>query len=138
MPIVRLTRAVTFRAAHRYHRPEWSAAENAARFGACADEHEHAYACHVTVAGPPDPATSMVMDLAAFDRLLEAEITAPLGGRRLHRDVSEFGGGGALPTTEALALHIWRRLAARLPEGIRLERVRVYEDSSLYAEYRGE
>ena len=36
---VTLTRRVTFAAAHRYHRPEWTEAQNRAVFGACAAGH---------------------------------------------------------------------------------------------------
>ncbi len=140
MPTVRLTRVVVFSAAHRYHRPEWSAEQNAAAFGACGNAHGHGhrYECHVTVAGATDARTAMVMDLRALDRILQAEITDRLDHRHLNHDVPEFAFGTDIPTTEALAVHIWRLLAPRLPGGVRLERVRVHEDPYLYAEYAGE
>ena len=52
-----LTRRVTFAAAHRYRRPEWSEEENARVFGLCAREnyHGHSYVCEVTVSGDVDP-----------------------------------------------------------------------------------
>ena len=59
-----LTRRVTFAAAHRYRRPEWDDATNARVFGACAHPsfHGHSYRCDVTVQGPLDETTGMVVE----------------------------------------------------------------------------
>ncbi len=138
MPTAYLTRIVDFSATHRYFHPAWSAERNAVAFGASTHEHQHAYRCVVTVRGTPDPETGMVIDLAALDRLLSEEVVARFGRRRIHVDVPEFADGGAMPTGEMLCLDIWRRVAARLPAGCSLARVRVQEDPTLYAEYRGE
>jgi 6-pyruvoyltetrahydropterin/6-carboxytetrahydropterin synthase len=133
MATARLTRTVGFSAAHRYHRPEWSAERNAAVFGACAREHGHGhnYRCAVTVAGAVSDETGMLVDLAQLVR-------EPLDHRHLNHDVPEFAFGRQIPTAEALAVYVWRRVAARLPAGVRLEAVRIAEDDSLSAEYRGE
>jgi 6-pyruvoyltetrahydropterin/6-carboxytetrahydropterin synthase len=137
-PTLRLTRAVRFSAAHRYHRPEWSPERNAAVFGPCAGEHGHAWECHVTVLGAMDPATGMVINLRELDRILGEEIVQRLDHKHLNHDVPEFRYGGDIPTCEALALHLWGWIAPRLPEGLELDIVRVVEDPHLYAEYRGE
>ena len=139
MATVRLTRVVPFSAAHRYFRPEWSEARNREVFGACAREHGHGhrYECAVTVAGSPDRETSMVMDLDTLDRVLQQEVTDRLDHRHLNHDVPEFAFGETVPTVEALAVYVWSRIAPRIPNGLRLERVRVQEDASLYADYDG-
>ena len=64
---VTLTRRVTFAAAHRYRRPEWTEAQNRAAFGACANprSHAHTYRCDVTVTGTVDPVTGMQAALSA-------------------------------------------------------------------------
>ena len=49
----------------------------------------------------------------------------------------EFAHGGMLPTCEAIAMDVYRRLAARLPGGVTLERVRIMEDPTLYADCTG-
>jgi 6-pyruvoyltetrahydropterin/6-carboxytetrahydropterin synthase len=140
MATARLTRVVRFSAAHRYHRPDWSAEDNARAFGLCAREHGHGhnYRCAVTVSGLVRDDTGMLMDLAALDGLLESEVRAPLDHRHLNLDVPDFAYGRAIPTAEALAVWVWRRLAARLPHGVRLHGVRITEDDDLYAEYFGE
>ena len=55
-PTVAVTRRFTFSAAHRYGRPEWSDAENRARFGPLATIHGHTYTLEVTLRGPVDAA----------------------------------------------------------------------------------
>lgn len=138
MPHATLARTVLFSAAHRYFRPDWTAERNAEVFGTSTREHSHTYACRVTVRGPIDPETSMVMDLGTLDAILDEEIVRALDHRHLNVDVSEFAYGKTVPTNEALAIFIWRRVAQRLPEGVRLETVRVAEDPHLYAEYGGQ
>lgn len=140
MSLVHLTRVVPFAAAHRYFRAEWSAERNREVFGACAGEHGHghSYECHVTVVGPMDRDTGMVMDLRELDAILSEEIAARFDHRFINHEVPEFGPDGLVPTGEALAVTIWGFLAKRLPDGVRLARVRVQEEPHLFAEYRGE
>lgn len=137
---VSLTRTVGFRATHRYFKPNWSAEENRNRFGGTADEpgHAHDYRCSVTVTGPLDRETGMILDLVLLDRILGDEVIAPLDGRHLNLDLPEFAAGAALPTCEALARLLFGRIALRLPLGVTLARVRVAEDATLHADCTGE
>lgn len=139
MAYVRLTRVVSFCSAHRYYRPDWSPERNAETFGSCANEHGHGhtYECHVTIVGPLDDATGMVMHLGKLDGVLQQEILERFDHRHINYDVPEFAYGRQIPTSEALAVYIWHRVAPRLPSPIRLECVRVEEDRQLYAEYDG-
>ena len=137
MPTVRLTRVVAFNAAHRYFRPDWSAEKNAEVFGTCGNEHGHRYECHVTVAGSLDQETAMVLPLDDLDRVLREEISDRMDHKHLNHDIPEFAFGKQLPTCEALAVHIWGRIAQRLPHGVRLYRIRVLEEPGLFAEYDG-
>ena len=135
-----LTRSVRFSASHRYFRPEWSAERNREQFGACANEpgHGHNYECVVTIAGPVSDDTSMVMDLAELDRILHDEVARRLDHQHLNNAVPEFAYGQRIPTAEALAVHLWNRIRPCLPAGVRLHRIRLQEDPTLYAEYFGE
>ena len=133
-----LTRTVGYHATHRYFKPEWSEEENWRRFGRASEEpgHPHDYTCGVTVSGPPDPITGMIIDLGALDRLLAEVVVTPFDGKDINRDVAEFDYGKALPTCEALAQYFFERIAPRLPAGVELERVMVSEDATLSAECR--
>lgn len=134
-----LSRAVGFRAVHRFYRPDWSDAENRARFGPLSDPpgHAHDYRCVVTVSGALEPLRGMVMDLGELDRILQEEITSRFDGRHFNLDVPEFAYGRTLPTCEAIAALVYGRVAPRLPAGVALERVRVLEDPTLYADCTG-
>jgi 6-pyruvoyltetrahydropterin/6-carboxytetrahydropterin synthase len=130
-----LTRTVGFHAVHRFYRPEWTEARNQEVFGSLADPpgHGHDYQCAVTVGGPVGD-MGMILDLALLDRILNEEVLTPLAGKHLNLDVSAFAYGRTLPTCEAIAAYLFPRIAARLPAGVALERVRIAEDPSLYAE----
>jgi 6-pyruvoyltetrahydropterin/6-carboxytetrahydropterin synthase len=133
-----LTRTVTFQALHRYYRPDWSEVRNREVFGPLADPpgHGHDYQCAVTVAGRLDE-SGMIVDLALLDRILQEEVLTPFAGKHFNLDVPAFASGRPLPTCEAIAAYLFRRIAARLPNGVALERVRIAEDPTLYADCTG-
>jgi 6-pyruvoyltetrahydropterin/6-carboxytetrahydropterin synthase len=134
-----LTRSVGFRATHRLYRADWSDAKNREVFGPLADPpgHAHDYVCAVSVRGPLARPMAMVMDLGELDAVLRDEVVVPLDGKNLNLDVTEFGAEGVVPTCEAIASYLFQRIAARLPAGVALERVRVMEDPTLYADCTG-
>ena len=134
-----LSRVVGFRALHRFYRPDWSEARNREIFGPLSDApgHAHDYQCVVTVSGRLEPLHGMVMDLGVLDRILQEEVVGPFDGRHLNLDVPEFAYGRTLPTCEAIAARVYASVAARLPAGVLLERVRIAEDPTLYGECTG-
>lgn len=140
MTIGYLTRAVHFSASHRYHRPEWSEAENLRRFGPASspEGHGHNYRCEVTVAGPIDPETGMVLDLGELDSILHAEVVDRFNFRSINAAVREFGPGASIPTTESLAAYILERIRERLHgRTATVYRVRVREDRDLWSDVYG-
>ena len=133
-----LTRRVTFAAAHRYRRPEWSDARNAEVFGLCARPsfHGHSYVCHVTVRGVIDETTGFCVDLALLDRILLEEVRERFDHRNLNVDVPEFADGARIPTSEnvarLVATRVQERLRQALPVGApTVERVTVAEDETM-------
>ena len=131
---------MTFAAAHRYRRPEWDDARNAATFGPCANPnfHGHSYACDVTVAGPIDPLTGFCVDLGVLDRTLRAEVFERFDHRNINLDVPEFADGQLVPTGENLARFIFERVQAALGDAARVTEVTVAEDATLRCTFRGE
>jgi 6-pyruvoyltetrahydropterin/6-carboxytetrahydropterin synthase len=132
MPPLRssLLRVFEFTAVHHYGRTDRSQEWNRRRFGDHLRPHEHRFRVEVQVSGSLDPETGFVVDLPALDRGLR-ELLGPLHGSDLNQSIDEVREGKMQPSTEALAGWVWRRLAPRLPPAVRLERVRVWEDSSL-------
>lgn len=127
------TRRFAFSAGHRYRVEAWSAEENERVFGRLTVAHGHNYTLDVTVGGPIDERTGMVVDLAELKRVVGETVVerfdhADLNADPLFRD--------RVPTTENIAVAVWDLLAPKLgPE--RLARVRVWEDPTLYVDYTG-
>jgi len=138
VPTASLTRRVTFAAAHRYRRPEWDDAKNAAVFGACANPHfhGHTYRCDVTVSGPIDPVTGMLVDLLRLDRVLDTEVRARFDHRNINLEVPEFADGRLVPTGENLARFIFERVQAALGGSVMVIDVSLAEDATLSSSYR--
>ena len=140
MPSASLTRRISFSAAHRYSRPDWSDEKNITVFGACAwpNFHGHSYVCDVTVSGPIDVTTGFVVDLGVLDRILKEHVTDRFDHRNINLDVPEFADGKLVPTGENLARYIFERVARELPRPAMVERVTVGEDDRLSATYSKE
>jgi 6-pyruvoyltetrahydropterin/6-carboxytetrahydropterin synthase len=131
-----LTRRIIFSAAHRYRRPEWDDARNAATFGACAHPnwHGHTYTVDVTVGGEIDPLTGFCADLGLLDTTLKREVFDLLDHRNLVLDVPEFAEGKLIPTAENVAWWIAERMQRALGNGVKVSRVRLAEEPGLWAE----
>src|SRR5438046_5376395 len=130
MATASLTRRISFSAAHRYSRPEWSDEKNASTFGACAwpKFHGHNYVCDVTVSGPIDDKTGFLVDLGVLDRILKEQVKDRFDNRNINLDVAEFGDGKLIPTGENLARFIFERVERELPEPVRVTRGTVRAD----------
>jgi len=134
-----LTRKAEFSASHVCARADWSEERNRSVYGANANPngHGHNYILEVTLAGEPDPITGMVFDLRELKEILNDEVIEPFDHRNLNREVPPFD--KIVPTTENVALEIWRRLNPRLSRGgVKLANVRLYETSDLYVDFGGE
>ena len=135
--MIYLTRKAEFSASHYYHNPELSPEENQRLFGKCNNPHGHGhnYTLEVTVAGDVDSKTGMVLDIKDLKQLVEDEVLQSMDHRFLNQEVPVFS--STLPTTENIAVEIWKRLAQKLPNG-KLHRIRLYETPDLYVDYFGE
>lgn len=127
------TRRFAFSAAHRYHVTQWSDDANARAFGRLTVPHGHNYTVDITLRGPIDERTGMVIDLAELKRIVGETVVdrfdhADLSQDPLFRD--------RVPTTENIAIVVWDLLAPKLGPD-RLHRVRVWEDPTLYVDYEG-
>jgi 6-pyruvoyltetrahydropterin/6-carboxytetrahydropterin synthase len=82
-------------------------------------------------------ADGMVLNLSDVKHAIREQVTAQLDFRQLNEAWPEFNverPEGMLPTTEALALAIWRRLASHLP----LMGLRLHETDQLWADVLGD
>jgi 6-pyruvoyltetrahydropterin/6-carboxytetrahydropterin synthase len=137
MPIVTVTRRMTFNAAHRVHNPALSDLETARQIGKCNNPtwHGHNYVLEISVRGPVDETTGYVMDLAHLREVARREIIEKVDHRNMNIDVDFMR--GVIPTTENLAVACWRILAPVL-EPAQLQRIRLWESENNMVEYTGE
>jgi 6-pyruvoyltetrahydropterin/6-carboxytetrahydropterin synthase len=135
--MILLTRKAEFSAAHYYWNDKLAPEENERVFGKCANRngHGHNYTLEVTVAGEIDPVTGFVVDLKLLKEILEREVVGVYDHRHLNKEVPEFA--EVIPTTENIAVAVWRRLDGKIPHA-KLHRVRVYEMADLFADFYGE
>jgi 6-pyruvoyltetrahydropterin/6-carboxytetrahydropterin synthase len=136
MPLVTVTRRLTFNAAHRVHNPALSDEENIRLFGKCNNPnwHGHNYVLEVSLTGEPDPITGYVIDLGEVKRIVESEFVSQVDHRNLNLEVPFLQGTN--PTSENIILACWRCLEPALRPG-RLSRLRLWETENNYVEYDG-
>jgi 6-pyruvoyltetrahydropterin/6-carboxytetrahydropterin synthase len=134
--MIYLTRRAEFSASHYYHSPAFSPEENRRLFGKCNNPHGHGhnYVLEVTVRGPIDARSGMVVDLKQLKEVLHQEVIEVLDHRFLNEEVPVFH--DLIPTTENLAVEIWKMLEPKL-QFCELHRVRLYETPDLYVDYFG-
>ena len=137
MPIVTVTRRLTFNAAHRVHNPSLSDDENNALFGKCNNPnwHGHNYVLEVSVTGEVSEKTGYVMDLGVLKRIVNEQVVDRMDHRNLNVEVDFMR--GVIPTTENIVVAMWRVLQPLISPGT-LTRLVLWETPNNYVEYTGE
>lgn len=127
-----LTKRLEFCSSHRYHNPDWDEDKNREVFGVCnnVNTHGHNYLLEVTLCGDIDPVTGMIINLYDLKQYLW-EVLIEFDHKNLNLDTPYFN--DRIPTSENLAWTLWE-LLAKHPQLPSLERIRLYEDATLYAE----
>ncbi len=136
MPKATLTKRLEFCSSHRYHNPDWDGTKNREVFGACnnVNTHGHNYLLEVTLCGEIDPVTGMIINLYDLKQYLW-DVLIEFDHKNLNMDTPYFT--NRIPTTENLALTLWN-LLEKHPQLPDLDRIRLYEDETLYAEVTGQ
>jgi 6-pyruvoyltetrahydropterin/6-carboxytetrahydropterin synthase len=122
--------------------------------GACRNIHGHSYKLFVSLAGTPcskpgHPKFGMVLDFKDLKRLVrepvvdfldhslavykesESEILDAVGSLYGKVHVFDFQ-----PTCENLVLYIVKKIEAKLPDGLELSSVKLYETATSFAEWQ--
>lgn len=135
-PAVSLTRRVSFSAGHRYWLSSLSPEENKALFGPWASpyNHGHNYVLDVTIVGPIDVKTGMVVNIKLIDDIVRKEIVSRFDGKSLNDEVNFFN---SHTSSVENILHYVRDVlttSGTLPNGTRLIGLRLEETPLLYGE----
>lgn len=120
-PMIELVKDFRFEAAHFL--------PNVPSGHKCRRMHGHSFRGELAVRGPIDPRTGWVMDFADLRQILE-----PVVGRLDHYVLNEIP-GLENPTSEMLAVWIWKELKPSLPV---LYRVTIEETCTSRCHYFGE
>ena len=133
---VKVSRKAHFNAAHRLYLPEWDDAKNEAVFGKCNNPHFHGhnYELIVSVTGPIDPETGMVIDMKVLKDLIKSEVEEAFDHKNLNVEVPEFK--SLNPTAENIAVVIWNKLRPHIAAEQDLEVV-LYETPRNFVTYNG-
>ncbi len=145
--VIRLTKKFTFEAAHALDGYD----------GPCREIHGHSYRLFVTVKGEPikdpgNPKYGMVMDFGELKRIVTEQIVGPLDhafilhrtdeNRTLYEQWrSRFDRIMLVdyhPTCENMLADFVRRVRPKLPEGVKLQSMRLHETAASYAEWFAE
>ena len=92
----------------------------------------HDYQVELTVSGPVDAATGMVINIRDVDAVMKTQVVGLLHGRLLDEEAPELN--EFLPTPENLVRFIWDRCEPALPQTGRLCRVALWPTATLKAE----
>jgi 6-pyruvoyltetrahydropterin/6-carboxytetrahydropterin synthase len=132
-----VTAKLTFSAAHRLHNPKFDADWNRRTYDKCDNPkgHGHNYTLEVSVEGPIDPDTGMVIDLKKLKDIMRKAVIDRVDHTSLNEDVDFLR--GVIPTAENLAVEFWKQLEPHIDEG-RLDRVVLHETDRNSVVYEGE
>ena len=129
---MRVTRRYRFAASHRLHLADLSEEANRDLYGKCNNPfgHGHDYILEVTVAGPLDSVTGLVIPVPVLDKLVSEQVLQDFDHRYFNVDVSDFA--DLVPTSENIIRVIESRLRERWKAAFpgtwpRLDKIRLQE-----------
>jgi 6-pyruvoyltetrahydropterin/6-carboxytetrahydropterin synthase len=140
-PQVDFSRRYHFSSSHRLHVDEFSDKQNWSTFGKCNNPHGHGhnYTLEVTVRGPVDAETGMVLNMVELDRMVKQSIVDRFHIQNLNHDPLF---AIDVSTTENLCRAAWRILNDQQqghPFGTaQIVKLRIEETSNNFFEYAGE
>lgn len=131
---VAVYRKITFNAAHKLYRKDWSDEKNKEVFGLCANEnyHGHNYRLDVKVVGEINPETGYVIDLNELKEIIQHEVHDRFDHRNLNLDCPEFK--DLNPTGENITVVIYNLLRQKLHSKYTLQ-ICLHETERNYFEY---
>ena len=132
-----VTARLAFSAAHRLYNPERDNDWNERIYGKDANPagHGHNYVLQVSVKGPIDPESGMVIDLKRLKDIMRERVIDHVDHVHLNEDVGFLR--GVIPTAENIARAFWQQIAPALDRG-ELYEIVLEETPKNSVEYRGE
>ncbi|KAK4307569.1 hypothetical protein Pmani_020713 [Petrolisthes manimaculis] len=139
-PVAVITRVETFSACHRLHSKQLSDEENRRIFSKCNNPngHGHNYKLEVSVKGPIDSVTGMVMNVQDLKIIIHQVVMDVMDHKHLDQDVPAFRDSNLVSTTENLAVVVYEGVSKHLPKHVALHQVKIHETEKNIVVYNGE
>ncbi|TGZ49494.1 6-pyruvoyl tetrahydrobiopterin synthase [Temnothorax longispinosus] len=137
-PIAYLTRKAQISCCHRLNSLSLSDEENKRVFGKCNNKHGHGhnYTVEVTVRGPVDSSTGMVMNLEDLKDCMQKVLMDQMDHKNIDKQVDYFR--DTVSTTENIAVYIFDELKTHMSNPALLYEVKVHETDKNVMFFRGE
>ena len=91
---------------------------------------------YVAVEGDLDRDTGFVMDFKDLKSVVESRVVDDMDHKNVNLDVPWME--GIIASAENIIVEIWDRIADRLPDGVKLVKLTLWETPRHYVEYSGE
>ncbi|XP_064120629.1 6-pyruvoyl tetrahydrobiopterin synthase-like [Macrobrachium nipponense] len=139
-PVAYVTRIECFSACHRLHSKLLSDEDNKAIFGKCNNPngHGHNYKVEVTVKGPIDETTGMVINVHDLKKIINDVVMDVMDHKHLDLDVPAFRDTTLVSTTENVTYVIYEGIRKQLPSHVHLYEVKIHETDKNVVIFKGE
>lgn len=140
-PLVYLTRIEKFSTAHRLLNEQFDDENNIKTFGKCMNIHGHNYTLEVTIKGPINEQTGMVMNIIDLKQIIMENVLNLLDHKYIDNDVEYFRSDenkSIISTSENICLFIWQQIVKHLPEPVRLHCIKLHETDKNIVKFYGE
>ena len=129
-----LGRIYSFSAAHRLHSARLSEDENKILYDKCNNYygHGHDYKLEVTLKGPVNPETGMIIPLPVVDHVVN-DLIKKLDHKHLNYEVPFFKNN--IPTGEVIVHYLWDELNKKIENGL-LYHLKLWETNNNYFEIK--
>ena len=117
--MISISKSYSFDAAHQLYRTDWDKTKNLQVFGKCARPHGHTYTLDVTIQGPVDPETGMILNYFDLDKIVKPIVDEQLDHRDLNMVFRDM-----LTTAE--------NMVAEIADNLDLILIDRYPDSKFY------
>ncbi|XP_012529607.1 6-pyruvoyl tetrahydrobiopterin synthase [Monomorium pharaonis] len=137
-PIAYLTRKAQISCSHRLNSPFLTDEENKQVYGKCNNVwgHGHNYTVEVTIRGPVDPSTGMVMNLEELKACMDKVLMDQMDHKNIDKQV--FHLRNTVSTTENVAIYIFEELKTHMSNPELLYEVKVHETDKNVMSFKGE
>lgn len=129
-----ITKRFTFSASHRLYNEKWDSEKNKKIFGKNINLHGHNYIVEVTLSGKLNEETGMIMNIDNLKEIVE-KIIFDFDHKNLN-ELPYFE--NIQPTIENIARVLYDLIKNKIPENVKLYKIKVYESSDFWATYYGE